>query len=144
MNWKLFALLAPIGPAIGTLTVFGVIPQGADRWIWSVVMLLTAWLVVTRASGRELLNGAAIGAWNGATSTALQAAFRETLFANNPWIREHFATRPNPVDTAYHLFLLIPFMGVAGGGMTGLLSMFLAWGRRRGKKSENDGGQTRP
>jgi hypothetical protein len=125
MNWRLFALLAPIGPIMGTLTVVGMIPQGTDRFIWAVVMMGSAWLVGTRASDKPLLNGAATGFWNGATSTAIQAFCRETLFANNPSIREHFADRPNPVDLAYHLFLLIPFIAIVGGGLTGLLSMLV-------------------
>jgi len=143
MNWRLFALLAPIGPVMGLLTVAGLIPQGIDRYIWAVVMTGSAWLVGTRASAKPLLNGAATGFWNGATSTAIQAVCRETLLANNPWIREHFAER-NPADLAYHLFLLIPFIAIVGGGLTGLLSMLVVHVRKPKADGRGNGGQATP
>lgn len=123
MNWRLLAWLAPIGPVVGTLTVLGVLPRGADRFVWFAVVVGTAFLVARRAPARALLHGAVAGFWNGATSTLVQAIFLQELVANNPWFPDAFAKQPPGFDLDYFVFMTVPFIGVAGGAMTGLLSM---------------------
>jgi len=123
VNWRLLAWLAPIGPVVGTLTVLGVLPRGADRFVWFTVVVGTAFLVARRAPARALLHGAVAGFWNGATSTLVQAIFLQELVANNPWFPDAFAKQPPGFDLDYFVFMTVPFIGVAGGAMTGLLSM---------------------
>jgi hypothetical protein len=123
VNWRLLAWLAPIGPVVGTLTVLGVLPRGADRFVWFAVVVGTAFLVARRAPARALLHGAVAGFWNGATSTLVQAIFLQELVANNPWFPDAFAKQPPGFDLDYFVFMTVPFIGVAGGAMTGLLSM---------------------
>jgi hypothetical protein len=123
VNWRLLAWLAPIGPTVGALTVLGVFPRGADRFVWFAIVIGTAILVARRGPVRALVHGAVAGFWNGATSTLVQALFLETLVANNPWFRDAFAKQPPGFDLDYFVFMTVPFIGVAGGAMTGLLSM---------------------
>jgi hypothetical protein len=142
VNWRLLLWLAPIGPIMGTLTVLGVFPQGADRYFWFAIVTGTALLVARREPARALLHGAAAGLWNGAASTLVQALFLERLVANNPWFENAFAKQPPGFDLDYFVFMTVPFIGVAGGAMTGLLSMLAARVLAARRSTRSGGGQT--
>lgn len=129
MNWRLIFLLSLFGPALGTLTVLGLVPRGADRFVWAGVVGLCAFLVAKREPQRAVQHGAVIGFINGASSTAVQAFFVDTLTANNPWMVEAMAKQPPGFDFEFFVFMLVPFIGVAGGGMTALLAMWIARAR---------------
>jgi hypothetical protein len=129
MNWRLIGLLSFFGPAIGALTVLGVVPRGGDRVLWAVVVGVCAFLVAKKEPARALPHGAVIGFLNGASSTLLQAVFVDTLRANNPWMVAAMANQPPGFDFEFFVWMLVPFIGVAGGGMTGLLAMWIARAR---------------
>lgn len=131
MNWRLILMLSLFGPALGVLTVLGMIPRGADRFIWAAVVALCAFLAAKKEPERALQHGALIGFINGASSTLVQALFVDTLTANNPWMVEAMAKQPPGFDFEFFVFMLVPFIGVASGGMTGLLAMWIARARAR-------------
>jgi len=143
VNWRLLGWLAPVGPVVGTLTVLGVIPQGTDRFVWFAVVIGTALLVARREPARALLHGVVAGFWNGATSTLAQALFLERLVANNPWFRDAFVKQPPGFDLDYFVFMTVPFIGVAGGAMTGLLSMLAVRILAARGSTRSGGGETR-
>lgn len=126
MNWKLVIPLCLFGPAMGTLMVLGAFPEGTDRYAWFVVVGLCAVIVARREPQRALLHAGTIGFVNGATSTLLQALFLHTFLANNPYVVEKFSKQPTGFDPQYFVFMLVPFIGIAGGAMTGLLAMLTA------------------
>jgi hypothetical protein len=140
MNWRLLAPLAILGPLMGTLTVMGALPQGVDRFAWFLVVFASAFVVARREPKRALKHAALIGFWNGATSTLVQAVFVDRLLVNNPWMKTAFAGQPKGFDMEFFLYMLVPFIGVAGGAMTGLVSMLfarvLASGRERRQRGE--------
>ena len=123
MSWKLIASLAWIGPFLGTLTVMGALPQGVDRFVWSIIVLASAFIIARREPAHPVKYGFLIGLWNGATSTLVQALFVKQLIANNPWIGARFADAPKGFDMEFFVFMLVPFIGVTGGGVTALVSM---------------------
>jgi hypothetical protein len=123
VNWRLLAPLAAIGPIMGTLMVMGAFPKGVDRFAWLMVMLACAFVVARREGPRALPHAALVGFWNGASSTLIQALFVGRLLANNPWIAESLADQPKGFDVDYFVFMLVPFIGVAGGALTGLLAI---------------------
>lgn len=126
MNWKLIASLCLFGPLVGTLTVLGVFPRGVDRFVWFAIVAVCAFTVAKKEPRRPLPHGAIIGFVNGATSTLVQALFVDTLAANNPWMLEAMANQPAGFDFEFFVFMLVPFIGVAGGAMTGLLAMLVS------------------
>lgn len=126
MNWKLVASLSLFGPVVGALTVLGVFPKGVDRFVWAVVVVVCAVTVAKKEPKRALQHGAIIGFVNGAASTLLQAFFVDALAANNPWMVEALADQPAGFDFEFFVFMLVPFIGVAGGAMTGFLAMLTA------------------
>ena len=125
MNWRLLLSLSIFGPVIGALTVLGVFPRGVDRIVWFVVVAACAFMVAKKEPQRALKHGAVIGFINGAVSTLIQALWVESLAANNPWMVEAMADQPAGFDFEFFVFMLVPFIGVAGGAMTGLLAMLL-------------------
>ena len=126
MNWKLIASLSLFGPLVGTLTVLGVFPRGVDRFVWFAIVAVCAFTVAKKEPGRPLPHGAIVGFVNGATSTLVQALFVDTLAANNPWMVEAMADQPAGFDFEFFVFMLVPFIGVASGAMTGLLAMLVS------------------
>jgi hypothetical protein len=142
MNWKLLLPLCLFGPMMGALMVMGVFPEGSDRFAWYVVVLLCAFLSARHARERVLLHGAVIGFWNGASATLVQALFFETTVRNNPYILEKFSNQPPGFDLEFFMFRLVPFVGVAGGAMTGLLAMIIERVLRRRDKPA--AGETTP
>jgi hypothetical protein len=139
MNWRLALPLALLGPLMGTLVVLGLLPPMAQRFAWFVVVGLCAVLSATREPDRALLHGAVIGLWNGATATLLQALCFELTVKNNPNLIEKFANQPAGFDLEFFMYMLVPFIGVSGGAMTGLLAMLVARARAR-----RDAGETTP
>jgi hypothetical protein len=135
MNWKLILLLSLFGPAVGILTVLGVFPRGVDRFVWFVVVGVSAWAVARTEPRRALVHGAVAGFITGVTSTLVQAVWVETLAANNPWMVEAMADQPTGFDFEFFVFMLVPFIGVAGGAMTGFLAMLTAKALARGSRA---------
>ena len=123
MNWRMLAPLAVLGPIMGALTVTGAFPRGVDRFAWLLVTLACAFIVARREPRQALKHAALIGFWNGATATLVQALLADKLLANNPWIAETFAKQPAGFDIDFFLFMLVPFIGVAGGALTGLMAI---------------------
>ena len=123
MNWKLIAPLAILGPLMGVLIVMGAFPPGVDRFAWGAIVLASAFIVARRVPARVVKHGFVIGFWNGATSTLVQAFFVKQLLANNPWMVEKFAHAPKGFDMEFFVFMLVPFIGVAGGAMTALVGL---------------------
>jgi hypothetical protein len=123
MNWKVIAPLAILGPLMGALIVMGAFPPGTDRFAWGAIVLASAFIVARREPAHVVKHGFAIGMWNGATATLVQALFLKPLLANNPWMEAKFAHAPKGFDMQFFVFMLVPFIGVAGGAMTGLVGL---------------------
>lgn len=126
MNWKLLAPLALLGPLMGALVVLGVFPEGADRFGWFAVVGVCALRCGRGVPERAALHGGVVGFWNGATATLLQALFFATTVRNNPYFAGKFANQPEGFDLRFFMFQLVPFIGVAGGALTALLSLLAA------------------
>jgi hypothetical protein len=143
MNWKLLLPLVILGPLMGALIVLGQFPEGIDRFAWVGIVLTSAFYVARREPATAVKHGFAIGFWNGASSTLVQALFVKQLLANNPWMVTRFARAPHGFDIQFFVYMLVPFIGVAGGGMTAFVAMLfrraLAFARPR-----TGGGQTSP
>jgi hypothetical protein len=123
MNWRVLAPLSVLGPMMGALMVMGAFPRGVDRLAWFTVVAASAFVIARRESRRALKHAALIGFWNGATSTLVQALFVGPLLAHNPWIADAFADQPEGFDMEFFVFMLVPFIGAAGGALTGLLAI---------------------
>ena len=143
MNWKLIAPLAILGPLMGVLVVMGAFPPGADRFVWGTVVLASAFIVARREPAHVVKHGFTIGLWNGATSTLVQAFFVKPMLVNNPWMVTKFAHAPRGFDMEFFVFMLVPFIGVAGGALTALVGMLF----RRAlspARAESKGKETHP
>jgi hypothetical protein len=143
MNWKLLLPLTILGPLMGVLIVMGQFPPGVDRFAWGGVVLTSAFFVARREPATAVKHGFAIGFWNGATSTLIQAFFVKQMLANNPWMTTRFANAPRGFDMEYFVFMLVPFIGVTGGGLTAFVAMLFRRALRFGQPATK-GGQTHP
>jgi hypothetical protein len=143
MNWKMLLPLAILGPLMGLLVVMGQFPPGVDRFAWAGIVLTSAFFVAKREPRTPVKHGFAIGFWNGASSTLIQACSVKLMLANNPWMVARFAHAPHGFDMQFFVFMLVPFIGVAGGGLTALVALFFRRALRQ-PQSGAGGGQTSP
>jgi hypothetical protein len=141
MKWKTLLPLAILGPLMGVLIVMGELPKGTDRFMSAAVVLTCAFYIARRVPVAVVKHGFVIGFWIGASSTLIQALFLKQMLANNPWVVERFAHAPRGFDMEFFVFMLVPFIGVAGGGLTALIAMWLS---RALRHSDSNGRQTSP
>jgi hypothetical protein len=125
MNRGLVLKLSLLGPVMGALVVFGVFPQGVDRFAWMVVNIGCAVVIARSSVDNVFRHGAVIGFVVGASATLVQGVFADALIANNPWVMDKFADQPEGFDMQLFIMQLVPFIGIAGALLTGFLS-FLA------------------
>jgi hypothetical protein len=134
-NWKLILLLSLPGPAIGVLTLYGVIPFGADRWFWLAVSVIAAVVIALRVERGAFGHGAIVGLLLGATSKLIQGIWSSTYIANNPGLLENFSGESELPEFRYFVLMLVPFVGIANALIVGLMSYLThrAMGRGRAK-----------
>lgn len=132
-DWKLILLLSLPGPAIGVLTLFGVIPFGADRWFWLAVSIMAAVIIALRVEHGVFGHGAAVGLLLGVTSKLIQGIWSSTYVAHNPGLMEKFSGETETAEFRYFVLMLVPFVGIANALIVGLMSYltYKATGRGR-------------
>lgn len=122
MNRKLVLWLAALGPVMGALIVAGVFPKGVDRFAWMGVNIVCAVSIARARVDNPFWHGAVAGFLIGALATLVQGVFTEAYVAHNPWVLETFSRRSEDFDLQYFIMMLVPFIGLAGAFITGLLS----------------------
>jgi hypothetical protein len=121
-DWKLILLLSLPGPAIGILTLFGIIPFGTDRWFWLAVSIVAAVVIAWRVERGAFGHGAVVGFLLGATSKLIQGIWSGTYVANNPDLVVKFAGEGERSEFQYFVLMLVPFVGIANALIVGLMS----------------------
>jgi hypothetical protein len=135
MNRRLVLGLSAFGPVMGALLVLGAFPEGTDRFAWTTVVIICAVAIARSSVGNAFWHGAVTGFIVGATAKLVEGLFADTYFANNPWIVEHYADKPEGFDLQLFVLQLAPFVGIGNALITGFLS-FLA--RRVMKREDKD------
>lgn len=132
-DWKLILLLSLPGPAIGVLTLFGVIPFGADRWFWLAVSIVAAVVIAWRIEHGAFGHGAVVGFLLGATSKLIQGIWSDAYIANNSDLVAKFSGESDKSEFQFFVLMLVPFVGIANALIVGLMSYLAhrAMGRSR-------------
>jgi hypothetical protein len=130
---KLVALLSLPGPAMGVLTVFGIIPEGVDLYFWLAISVACAVVIARRVESRAFGHGALVGFVLGVTSKLIQGIWSDTYVVHNPGLLEKFSDVPQGPEFQYFILMLVPFVGIGSALIVGLLShlAFKAMGRDR-------------
>jgi len=135
VNRRLIALVSIIGPVMGTLVVLGVFPEGADRFAWMGVNLACAFAIARARVNNAFWHGVVAGFIIGASATLVQGLFFNTYIANNPWVPERFTNQPAGFSLRIFVMMLVPFIGLAGGLLTGFLSWLVDRAMRGNRES---------
>ena len=122
MNRRLVLRLSLLGPVMGALVVFGVFPEGTDRFAWMAVNIGCAVAIARSHVENVFWHGVVTGFIVGASSTLVQGIFADTLIANTPWMLVRFADQPEGFNLQFFIMMLVPFIGIAGALLTGFLS----------------------
>jgi len=122
LNWKLIILLSVFGPIMGTTIVLGVLPRAIHGYVWLVFTVGCAFLIVRRCADNHFAHGAVVGFLAGASSTLVQGLFVGTFTRNNPWVLEELANKPEGYNLQYFVMMLVPFIGVAGALLGGMMT----------------------
>ena len=125
---RLILLLSLFGPAMGVLTLFGIIPDGVDRFFWLAISIGCAVVIARRAPKHAFGHGAIVGFLLGASAKLIQGIWSGVYLAHNPGLLESFAEAqskvPQGTEFKYYVLMLVPFVGIASSLIVGLLSHF--------------------
>jgi|GEM_PF-1597458 len=125
---RLILLLSLFGPAMGVLTLFGIIPDGVDRFFWLAISIGCAVVIARRAPHHAFGHGAIVGFLLGASAKLIQGIWSGVYLAHNPGLLESFAEAqskvPQGTEFKYYVLMLVPFVGIASSLIVGLLSHF--------------------
>jgi ethanolamine transporter EutH len=136
LNWKLILLLSSFGPIMGTTIVLGVLPRVTHGYVWLVFTIASAFLVAKRCEDNYFATGAVIGFLAGATSMLIRGLFVETFSSNNPWVMEELADKPEGYNLRYFVLNLVPFTGLAGALLGGMMAFVAS--RVTGRDAEKE------
>ena len=131
MNRRLITMLSIMGPAMGVLIVLGVFGEGVERFAWMAVNLSCAFAIGRARVHNAFWHGVVAGFVIGASATLVQGLFFDAYIANNPWVPQRFSNQPAGFDLRVFVMMLVPFIGVAGGLLTGFLSYLADRAMRR-------------
>ena len=125
---RLILLLSLFGPAMGVLTLFGIIPDGVDRFFWLAISIGCAVVIARRAPQHAFGHGAIVGFLLGASAKLIQGIWSGVYLAHNPGLLEKFSEAqskiPQGTEFKYFVLMLVPFVGIASSLIVGLLSHF--------------------
>lgn len=125
---RLILLLSAFGPAMGVLTLFGIIPDGVDRFFWLAISIGCAVVIARRAPQHAFGHGAIVGFLLGASAKLIQGIWSGVYIAHNPGLLESFSEAqskiPQGTEFKYYVLMLVPFVGIASSLIVGLLSHF--------------------
>lgn len=122
LNWRIILLLSIFGPINGLIALRGVPSELAEKLIWMPAVLVSAWVLARFLREGHFANGAVIGFVAGATAKLIEGIFASTYWANNPWLAEALAGRPEDFHFQRYVLNLVPYVGVASGLIQGVLA----------------------
>ncbi len=123
-DWGLILVMSIPGPVMGMLTLYGIIPFGAERWFWLGISIVTAVTVARRVEGAAFGHGALVGLLLGVTSKLMQAIWAGTYVAHNPGLLDKLSGSVDGPQFQYRMLMLVPFVGIANAIIVGLMSHF--------------------
>jgi len=130
-DWSLILVMSIPGPVIGVLTLYGIIPLGAERWFWLAISIVTAVTVARRVDGAAFGHGALVGLLLVVTAKLIQAIWADTYTAHNPALLEKLSGPSDGVQFQYRMLMIVPFIGIANAFVVGLMTHFTYKARPR-------------
>ena len=108
--------------------MFGIIPDGVDRFFWLAISIGCAVVIARRAPQHAFGHGAIVGFLLGASAKLIQGIWSGVYIAHNPGLLESFSEAqskiPKGTEFKYYVLMLVPFVGIASSLIVGLLSHF--------------------
>jgi hypothetical protein len=124
MNWKLIFQLSLFGLAMAIATV-SLIPQNVEPIFWLVVVLISAYLIAKKCTGKYFLHGFVLSLVNCVWITGIHTHFIHLYLANHPNMVEMSSNLPLYHHPRLQMLVTGPFFGVGFGIIMGLFA-FLA------------------
>ena len=121
MNWKLIFQLSLFGLAMAIATISW-IPQKIEPVFWLIVVLLCAYIIAKKCSGKYFLHGFLLSLVNCIWITGLHTLFSSTYMANHPEMVQMSANWPLSKHPRIQMLITGPFFGVAFGIIMGLFA----------------------
>ena len=122
MNWRLILQLSLFGLAMGIATVF-LVPSNIEPFFWLVVMIVSAYLIATRAPGRYFLHGFAVSIANSAWITAVHVGLFRAYADRHAEEIAMMANMGLPTHPRVMMALMGPVWGIVSGVVLGLLAL---------------------
>lgn len=122
MSWKLILQLSLFALAMGIATVF-VIPSTIEPYFWLVILVVSAYFIATRATGRYFLHGLALGIVNSIWVTGSHVLLFSQYVARHP--REAAMMQSMPLPTHPRVMQII--IGLCIGIVSGIIIGAVSW-----------------
>lgn len=123
MNWNLIIKLSAFGILMGALTVFGIIPNGFEFFVWLIIAVVSAFIVSKHMKKLIITQSVVIGLFMGILASVIQSVFFETYIKNNPVSLDGFKDIPTAMEPQYVLLFSGPFIGIIFGVVIGLIAL---------------------
>lgn len=121
MNYRILALLAPLGLLMGVLSLFGY-TQNIEFFLWVLFTFISAAALSKQAKNRLFLHGLLVGFLWGVLNAGTQALFVDLYLANNPKSAAAFAV-VEAMSTVSIILLTGPTVGLFAGLVLGVLAL---------------------
>lgn len=125
MNWLLILLLTIVGAAMALLSVFGIVRSGFELVVWTLLAIVSAYLIAKKGGRVPLLEGITLGAITGIVHSVIQSAMFSTYLLNNPESLGSFQDLRMNIPPQYIVLLAGPVIGLIYGGVIGIIAMSL-------------------
>ena len=123
MDWKIIVILSVIGLLMGLLSVKG-FTQKIEPVLWLLFGIATSLILSKNIEQKTFLHGLLIGIAWGIYNGAIQCAFFDIYFTNNPSIQQNFQ-KNSFIQPRYFVLLTGPIIGLITGLILGGLSLLL-------------------
>ena len=123
MNWKLIFQLSLFGLAMAIATVSW-IPSNIELLFWLVILLVCAYLIAKRCSGKYFLHGFMVSIFNSVWMTAIHVTLFDTYMANHPEAAQMSASLP--MSPRLGMVIMGPIIGALFGVVLGVFTLVAA------------------
>jgi hypothetical protein len=121
MNWKLIFQLSLFGLVMAFATI-SLVPSAIEPIFWIVILLICAYILATRLTGKYFIHGFLVCLGNCFWITSIHILFYTSYLTNHPEEANMMETMPMPDSPRLMMLMMGPVIGIVSGLVLGLFA----------------------